>query len=848
VPCTIPQINIGPSQMSTITEALALVGVSRLEISKEISINPITKFTQDEFALRHGEGARIEHQNEITDIDNFNTKKIPFTAWPLLVLNNISTLRGPEQDVLFLVEPSNNKDTPFPSIGESFDINVLGSFTHNGQTIDPGFTAAERIENPCNDWDLPQYASLAAARVALPSYIKKDKITGSVSVDNIFASIMVKIPDAGMSDVILHGGNSVTVVIKLPMNSATYDAEHAALEYFHAPKRSSERGPSEQSKAAFSYILDFSSQNIAFVDLFEKFPHMKDPENNPGMHPELVKLYKSLNQDHRKAYEGLRLAPAGVVMIGGGPGAGKTHFNVFTAIAAQSKRLYVTAPGKPPIYRRPKVLYLIDVNKPIDDVANRALAQSQRTGIKLNIVRMQGFPKEWKSGAWTSKDDSKSESEAERNDDGPDFTRRFLGESQLAEVSRNARNAARACKAPTLDEAAWKIYQEQKHGKYATITSMLETFHERGMNEDDGKVLRSHIYDLYRDVLEQIDFVATTPVAAAGSAFSKMFKPDLVILDEAPHARELTSLIPLAFFSPKAWIFTGDYRQTRPFVSSTGGKGAQTKGLMFNPYAEQLMMSTMERAEKEGAVPHSLLINHRAYGGLEKLPSILFYHGKMRSGHKDPLPSSTKHVRAFLQGFLQGGRIDENRLIIHLENAQEARSGNSFYNRENQEWIMKRVVELAQDPKFRSVDGQKPGRMMIISPYKAATAGYRAALRRLQPGIQVRVGVELKDRAEVRTVDVAQGHESDVVFVDMVRTTTPGFCDDPHRLCVGITRARQGEFILMNPAMRTKRICRQEVLTKFLAKLWDYYSNRNQIVIEPADPGQSSQQTGNFPC
>lgn len=40
----------------------------------------------------------------------------------------------------------------------------------------------------------------------------------------------------------------------------------------------------------------------------------------------------------------------------------------------------------------------------------------------------------------------------------------------------------------------------------------------------------------------------------------------------------------------------------------------------------------MERAAANSAIAHQLLVHHRAYGGLERLASNLFYDGKMRSG------------------------------------------------------------------------------------------------------------------------------------------------------------------------------------------------------------------------
>ncbi|KAI8720961.1 CCHC-type domain-containing protein [Fusarium sp. LHS14.1] len=57
--------------------------------------------------------------------------------------------------------------------------------------------------------------------------------------------------------------------------------------------------------------------------------------------------------------------------------------------------------------------------------------------------------------------------------------------------------------------------------------------------------------------------VVTTPAAAATTAFRDYFKPDQVIIDEAATMREITTLIHIAFFDPKAWIITGDPYRTK---------------------------------------------------------------------------------------------------------------------------------------------------------------------------------------------------------------------------------------------------------------------------------------------
>jgi AAA domain len=49
----------------------------------------------------------------------------------------------------------------------------------------------------------------------------------------------------------------------------------------------------------------------------------------------------------------------------------------------------------------------------------------------------------------------------------------------------------------------------------------------------------------------------------------------------------------------------------------------------------------------------------------------------------------------------------------------------------------------------------------------------------------------------VSTVDAFQGGERDVILLACTRTTSVGFSDSPHRLCVALTRAKVGVMLVM---------------------------------------------------
>lgn len=78
------------------------------------------------------------------------------------------------------------------------------------------------------------------------------------------------------------------------------------------------------------------------------------------------------------------------------------------------------------------------------------------------------------------------------------------------------------------------------------------------LDDSDKSYMKSCLEDVYADFLRTLDgTVVTTPVATSTTAasttvFRDFFKPDLVIINAAATTREITTLILITFFDPKA--------------------------------------------------------------------------------------------------------------------------------------------------------------------------------------------------------------------------------------------------------------------------------------------------------
>lgn len=779
---------------------------------------PVETFSVEEYRIRHGAGASVELKNEELRIQAFNEGRASFPAWVLWPLAKIKPINGGRQEWLVLVlSPLHDKS--FPKIGESCALGVGNSAVVDGRRVTTGFMPAIRIDNPF-EGSVPTHAAYAAFTILPP--MEEELVTVASKVLKHFSAVK---PYDDLNSQSLHTENSVNIVMRLKLVLTSYLAEISALNHLSEPKRDKDREAHPHSRDAFTWTLDFSQEPPTSINLFDTLPHMRDPLDS-GFPQKLVDMFTDLNEDHHAAYYGLSKVPARLHMVSGCPGAGKTHWNLFVAAIAQAKpaiRLEDKA-GENRL-RRAKILYLIDVNKPVDDVADRMFRLCREAGLDRKIIRMYGWPYELRQSQYVDAGAQKGLGAAlscSSENSQLDFTFQFLAVAQ-----KGAR--PKANKAPTLDQAAWEHFREHRSSQYVSLAKVMDKLLEEGTQTPrEAQSLRGCVYRLYEDVLKEADFIATTPVSSYGS-LSEMFQADIVFVDEAPHARELTSLIPIAFFSPIVWIFTGDFRQTRPFVS-TPTASDNDSNLLANPYGKQMTVSMMERADRVGALKHNLFINHRSYGNLERLASKLFYGGNMRSGI--PLekrhPETLAHLHEYMDR-LVGHHCFEPRVLVHVFGAQEDMEGRSYFNARHQEWIMTRIKELLADEKFRRVDcADEPGTIMIIAPYQAAISQYKVLVRDLDQSVQARV--------DIRTVDTAQGHQSDVVFLDMVRTRGPGFMDDAHRLCVAITRARQAEFIVMNPRMLRRRVDGRLRDTEYLMPMWRDVFDRGQYVKIEEEP------------
>ncbi|KAH6684892.1 P-loop containing nucleoside triphosphate hydrolase protein [Plectosphaerella plurivora] len=586
-----------------------------------------------------------------------------------------------------------------------------------------------------------------------------------------------------------------TVDLAFSPSLVTYEAELATL------KKAAQIWASDHPAKAVLDTLVLLKKPTQIVDLgtslYNHLPLTQDWNGlyaaNPPTKAEMV--LRSYNTDQRQALKLMRKLPNGLAFVPGCPGSGKTHWALSNVALAQSGT------------NKAQTLYLLDINHTVDDAADRMVRIYKGWGIKRRVIRMftwskvtketkkfaqEALPEVLPGGTEAAVDETKSGTASSDDDDLPDadkdeeitdFRKTFAHEAVVRKVLGRVRNEE---KAPTLDEAVWEYYQEHADN-LADITTQLAGFLEPDKDGNKKEELDHSIvaplWRLYRRVLREADFIATTPFAA--QTYLQFLKPDLIVFDEAGHAREVSTLMSVVYFQPKAWIFVGDYRQIRPYVAHQD-KEDDSHPLLF-------CMSAMERLALNGLAHRGLLQNHRAFANLERLPSNLFYGRQMMPDPSKTLPVPVQRLQRFLDR-KRGKPSFVPRLVVDIVDGKHELKGKSSWNPFNVQWVGNCIAGLLQQNLPERIDktGQGPitgqGTILVVSPYKAAVDAYESMIEARFPG--------RGNTITARTLNTAQGLEADVVIVDLVRGTK--FVEDPRRLCVALTRARQAEIIMMS--------------------------------------------------
>ncbi|ROW00115.1 hypothetical protein VSDG_03464 [Cytospora chrysosperma] len=272
------------------------------------------------------------------------------------------------------------------------------------------------------------------------------------------------------------------------------------------------------------------------------------------------------------------------------------------------------------------------------------------------------------------------------------------------------------------------------------------------------KSVRKSIDQMIKDILNDADVVVCTFAVAYGLCNRKLFQPIVVYIDEASREHEANIRWAQIALDPQMIICAGDYRQDKPFcLTANSGQQEEDIKTHFNPFAAQFMTPLSQRMM--ASVPNRVAffkVNHRQMGGLQELPSALFYHDTITTPHDimnmDDITSMWEEYTIKL--------VTDNRKSRKPKDVRVDRSAREKPSGNRVTWVCTSSQKLV---------GTSP-----INHAQAIIAVEQAA-KIHQAGIP---GMDLP----------ATGGEWDVTINVLVRDTTMGFLADPWRMNVMLTR------------------------------------------------------------
>ncbi|KAH9922778.1 SEN1 N terminal-domain-containing protein [Epithele typhae] len=517
--------------------------------------------------------------------------------------------------------------------------------------------------------------------------------------------------------------------------------------------------------------------SLQYYDLLDIVLHGQLPRVPKVDKDEVQRVMKSYKVNEPQANAILKsLDTEGFALIQGPPGTGKTSTicGLVQLYLARRSRI-ISRPGDRELPK--KILLCAPSNAAIDEVANRlkdGVSGAGHRAERPKVVRI-GAAKAMSSSV---REVSLEYLMDEKLNSHPELQNSKEAGSELARI-RAGLDSVRRQRQEKYDE------MEALHDNGAKTQTLREDIQK--LNRQ--KAMLSHQFDKAKDkqksdhrtldatrrrfrneVLQEADVICST-LSASAYEYLEPFDFELVIIDEAAQAIELSSLIPMKYRC-KTCIMVGDPQQLPPTV-----KSQEACRLGY----DQSLFVRLQKSQP-GAV-HLLSIQYRMHPDISQLPSNLFYDGRLQDGPD----MAEKTIRPWHMHEKFG-----TYRFFNVESGFETTApgaGHSIVNRTEVQVAVALFNRLTKDFPTASLDFK----IGVISMYRGQIVELRRAF-------QQRFGEEALSTVDFNTVDGFQGQEKDIIILSCVRAgpglQTVGFLRDVRRMNVALTRSKASLFIL----------------------------------------------------
>ncbi|KAJ3716910.1 SEN1 N terminal-domain-containing protein [Lentinula raphanica] len=510
------------------------------------------------------------------------------------------------------------------------------------------------------------------------------------------------------------------------------------------------------------YAALVAAQHYDFADRILR-PYLALPVTVDDQEVKRITEKYQVNEPQAKAIVNA-LQSDGFVLIQGPPGTGKTS----TICALISALLQTQASGPLKTAEKRKVLLCAPSNAAIDEIVYR-LKDKYRS---LKIVRTgaaQSIGANVKEVSLDSLIEEKlgPEDQSESNETTKEMVAARQEFQNLKNLRQNKIQELQKLRDSASHSDSLELEVKQMTIKVTSLRQRLDALRDKRTSESRKMdTARRRARD---EVLREADVICST-LSGTGHENLEQYEFEMVIIDEAAQAIELSSLIPLRY-KCRSCVMVGDPQQLPPLA------------LQASKYHYNQSLFVRLQKQRPDAV-HLLSIQYRMHPDISQLPSRIFYNNRLRDGPD----MDTKTV----QPWHTHSKLGTYR-FFNVKVGLEESSGRSLKNKAEVDVAVALFNRLRKD--FPSVDFSS--RVGVVSMYSAQ-------IRELKVAFEQRFGRDILSQVDFRTVDGFQGQEKDVIILSCVRAgpgiVSIGHVKDIRRMNVAITRAKSSLFILGNAA------------------------------------------------
>ena len=259
----------------------------------------------------------------------------------------------------------------------------------------------------------------------------------------------------------------------------------------------------------------------------------------------------------------------------------------------------------------------------------------------------------------------------------------------------------------------------------------------------------------------------TTTGAAKYRTIVEDTQPTIVIVEEAAEVLEAHIIASLTK-GTQHLILIGDHKQLRPNPT------------VYNLAREfHLDVSLFERMVNSGMPCHQLSTQHRMRPEIARLMKFIY---------NDLQDHESVHKRASVRG------VKKNIFFINHRKPEDESEINDKLKSHSNQHEAEYIAALCD---YFLLQGYKPSQITVLTLY----TGQVLALKKMMP----------KSRFEgvrITAVDNFQGEENDIILLSLVRSNEKkkiGFLSIRNRVCVALSRAREGLYCIGNFAMLSEK-------------------------------------------